>query len=214
MRVVRIAHAIARSVRRAGGRLVDRALGMETAAAEGHAALGFGPDTGGHYVATPWLALLRLRRALGRLSVSGEDVFVDYGSGKGRVVLVAARYPFKRVVGVEVSARLNRIAAANVRRTARRLACADVRLVTANAADYAVPPDATVFYLYNPFKHGVFRAVVDRICDSLAAAPRRVTIVYANPVMHDHLLARGFILTKDLGYTRVYTNAPAARFAA
>src|SRR5579864_6881023 len=32
-----------------------------------------------------------------------NDVLVDYGSGKGRVLVLAAHYPFRRVIGVEVA---------------------------------------------------------------------------------------------------------------
>jgi hypothetical protein len=39
--------------------------------------------------------------------------FIDYGSGKGRVLLLAARLPFRRVVGVEHSPTLHRIAEKN-----------------------------------------------------------------------------------------------------
>lgn len=40
--------------------------------------------------------------------------FIDYGAGKGRVLLIAARYQFDRVVGVELSEPLIRVAAANI----------------------------------------------------------------------------------------------------
>jgi SAM-dependent methyltransferase len=33
-------------------------------------------------------------------------VFVDFGAGKGRTVLLAARHPFKKVIGVEFSGEL------------------------------------------------------------------------------------------------------------
>src|SRR4051812_13801299 len=32
-----------------------------------------------------------------------HDVFLDYGSGLGRVLLMAATFPFRRVIGVEYS---------------------------------------------------------------------------------------------------------------
>ena len=47
------------------------------------------------------------RRALGMIDVDpATDVFVDYGCGKGRVVVLAARRKFQRVIGVELSAEL------------------------------------------------------------------------------------------------------------
>lgn len=207
--------AVAGRVTRAGGRqpvmdmaslLVDRVLGIETARKVGNADLGFEPGTQGYYVATPWPALLHLWRVLRELDIHTQDVFIDYGSGKGRALLIAARFPFKRVIGVEMSPVLNRIAAANLRAT-RWLTRAEVELVPTNATAYVVPPDATVFYFYNPFKDDVFAAVVDRIFTSLDAVPRTITIIYTNPVMHDHLVARGLRMTQALGDTRVYANS-------
>jgi len=186
--------------------LVDRVLGIETARMVGHVDLEFGPEAGGGYVATPWPALVQLWRVLRGLSVSEEDVFIDYGSGKGRALLVAALFPFKRVIGVELSSALNRIAAANIR-AARYHLRAEVDLVTVDAASFMVVPDASVIYLYNPFKDDVFAAVVDRILASLATVPRTITIIYTNPIMHDHLIARGFVMTRAIADTRVYTNA-------
>jgi SAM-dependent methyltransferase len=196
----------------APGDLIDRALGIETARIVDHADLEFGPEAGGRYVATPWPALLHLWRVLRGLGIIRDDVFVDYGSGKGRALLVAAMFPFKRLIGVERSPALNRVAAANLR-AARLRPRAEVDLVTADARAFVVPPDATVLYFYNPFKHDVFAAVVGRILASLAASPRTITIIYTNPVMHDHLIARGFVMSGELGDTRVYTNGdPGHRF--
>lgn len=42
--------------------------------------------------------------------------FVDFGSGKGRVFLVAASFPFKEVVGVEFSPEFHEIALENIAR--------------------------------------------------------------------------------------------------
>src|ERR1700733_6367017 len=42
--------------------------------------------------------------------------FVDVGSGKGRALLLAMDYPFREILGVELSPELDRIARANVAR--------------------------------------------------------------------------------------------------
>ena len=46
-----------------------------------------------------------------------DDVFIDLGSGMGRMVLEAARYPFKRVIGVELVEQLHDLARANLAST-------------------------------------------------------------------------------------------------
>jgi len=79
--------------------------------------------------ARPFQDLLR------RLDLPAGGTFVDVGSGKGRVLLLAARHPFKRVVGIEFSpslceqARRNiEIFRAQVPRSARRVLPSRLRL--------------------------------------------------------------------------------------
>jgi predicted RNA methylase len=78
--------------------------------------------------------------------------FIDFGSGKGRVLLVASHYPFRQVVGVEFSPELHEIAKENIRRyqnPARR--CQAVHSICADAATFALPEHACVLYFNNPF---------------------------------------------------------------
>lgn len=123
------------------------------------------------------------RAAMAEVEVRpGEDVFLDYGSGKGRALIMAAQYPFRRIIGVEISAALNAEARANLDRCAGRLRCAAIELWTGSAAEYPVPPDASVVFLYNPFHGEILRQVLRSLRASLDAHPRRMTIVYNNPV--------------------------------
>jgi hypothetical protein len=133
-----------------------------------------------------------LRRVLPARSVGPDDVFIDFGSGLGRIVyLAAARYPFKRVVGVEIAEELNRQAEAYIEHNRGRLLCQQIELVTAPAQDYPIPPDMTVAYFANPFMGAVFEAVIGNIVESLRAHPRHLRILYSNPIMGDHLLRSG-----------------------
>ncbi len=43
-----------------------------------------------------------------------EFTFVDLGSGKGRTLLMASEYPFRRIVGVEILPELHRAAEKNI----------------------------------------------------------------------------------------------------
>lgn len=109
------------------------------------------------YAATDWLTLWR---GLSYLDAGPDDVFVDIGSGKGRAVLVAAMYPFRRVIGLELSPSLNAIARANVERSLHRLRCKDVELVTADATQWELPDDVTVVFLANPYISEPFRQTI------------------------------------------------------
>ncbi len=142
-----------------------------------------------HYQPSGWTWL---RRALGRRGVGPGEVFADLGSGKGRVVLQAARtYPFERVIGVEISEPLTAIARENLERERESLRCRNVELVTADAVDWQVPDDLTIAYFYYPFTGAVFERVVAGLVDSLERAPRRMRIVYACPALPEAIEASG-----------------------
>jgi hypothetical protein len=126
-----------------------------------------------------------LHRALRGMGVTSADVFIDYGSGKGRVVYQAARYPFGRVIGVEIAEELNRMARANIDHARDRLVCQDIELVTADATKYELPDDVTYAYFFTPFEGDVFRAVLRNIVASLDRAPRRLTLLWVSQSDHD-----------------------------
>src|SRR5438309_12076494 len=65
------------------------------------------------YVPTDYRGFQRILNAL-RVR-PGKDVFLDFGSGMGRAIIMAAKYPFRKIYGVEVAPQLNEIARQNVR---------------------------------------------------------------------------------------------------
>jgi hypothetical protein len=160
---------------------------------------------------------LDLRRALPKRDVGPKDVFVDFGSGKGRIVYQAARYPFARVIGVEISAKLNQVAQANIDRNTQKLTCQNVELVTVDAAAFVIPDDVTVAYFYHPFTDQTFRIVIDNIVESIDHNPRRVKLIYQWPLMESYILETGrFKLARTLKHGRrnlrriaVYVHEPA-----
>ena len=133
------------------------------------------------YRASGWTLL---GRVIDRHEVGRSDVFVDFGSGKGRVVYQAARYPFARVVGVEISPELNRIAEENIERNRSKLACEDVELITADLVVFEVPDDMTIAYFFLPVTGASFRRAVENVIASLDRQPRRVKLIYAYPFAH------------------------------
>jgi precorrin-6B methylase 2 len=140
------------------------------------------------YEPTGWSVL---RTLLPRSDVRPTDVFVDFGSGMGRMVQQAARYPFARVIGVELSERLNEIARSNFERNKGRVKCQSVEFVTCDAGEFSVPDDMTHAYLFNPFVGETFRKVVQNIIASVDRAPRRVLLVYETPTLREALEQTG-----------------------
>ena len=122
-------------------------------------------------------------------------MFADIGSGKGRVVFQAARrYPLRRVIGVELSAKLNDVARANLDAERDRLLCRNVELVTADVLEWAVPDDLTIAYLFNPFRGGVFAGFAERLAEAVARRRRPLRIIYVYPAEHDRLLQTGHVV--------------------
>lgn len=119
-------------------------------------------------------------RLLGKLDVDHRDfAFVDYGAGKGKVLLLAAAYPFARIVGVEFSPPLVEVARENVATLGAD--AARVELVLADATDFEPPPEPLVLYFFNPFDVTVLQPVLARVAASVHERPRPAYIVLTGP---------------------------------
>jgi hypothetical protein len=125
--------------------------------------------------------------SIGRLPIDfGEFVFVDLGSGKGRALLLASDYPFRRIVGVEIIPELHAVAGQNIAKYASpSQQCRNICLLRADAREFVFPEEPTVLYLFNPFPRRVLQEVLERFRESLTEHPRRAVIVYHNPVLQD-----------------------------
>jgi SAM-dependent methyltransferase len=139
------------------------------------------------YFPTPYAELETVLRSLGP---GPDDVFVDIGSGKGRALAIAARFPFARIVGVEISPELCESARALVARAGGGFQCRDIEIVEADAGGFEIPADATILYLYNPFHGPRLESLFDAIAASLEAHPRRLTILYNNPAHFEPIESR------------------------
>ena len=130
--------------------------------------------------------------------------FVDLGAGMGRVVLLAARRPFRAVIGVEVSPALVEIARENLASVRDPLRVArDVKIVRSDAADYLFPRGDLVVYMYNPFRGLVLERVLANL--QAAAQQRQIIVLYHTPVERAAVDALpGVELIADLGFGLAY----------
>jgi len=129
-------------------------------------------------------------RTMAHLPIRHEDfVFIDFGSGKGKCLFMAARYPFRKIVGVELSEELVEVARRNAARyRSREQRCVNLETFHANAASFPLPLDPSVYYFYNPFLDAdVMSKVLENIRCSLEAKPRSAYIVYFQPLHRDLL---------------------------
>jgi SAM-dependent methyltransferase len=108
--------------------------------------------------------------------------FIDLGSGKGRALLLAAMYPFARIIGVEVQPELDAIAHQNIERFANSgQRCHRIDSLCSDAREYAFPPTDLVVYLFNPFPDYVLREVLANLVASARRTPRSVFVLYNAP---------------------------------
>ena len=152
-----------------------------------------GPPTseGVHYTPLPYPMIFRMLRSL---NLTADDVFVDVGCGKGRVVCCASRLPIRKVVAIELNGELLDLAVANAAKVRGRRAPVEPIRLSAEAYEYA---NATVVYLYNPFNARITGLVMGNLLSSQLRRPRPVRVVYANPIHEAELQRHGWLEKYD-----------------
>lgn len=109
--------------------------------------------------------------------------FVDIGCGKGRALLLASLYPFREVIGVEISPALVRAAEANIRKFKEPAQkCRNLRTLVQDGGAYEPPANDCVLFLNNPFGHAVMERLVATVERSLRDAPRKLYVIYLTPL--------------------------------
>src|SRR6476646_8806244 len=120
------------------------------------------------------------------------STFVDLGSCKRRALLLAANYPFHRIVGVEFAPELHEVALRNVQHLRHQgVGCTQIELIHGDATAYDFPDTPTVLYLFNPFGGQIVQKVAERAMMSWQSARRPFTIIYVNPVHADRFREAG-----------------------
>ncbi len=125
-----------------------------------------------------------VRRALSALGDIKDYALVDLGCGKGRATAVATEFPFREVIGVELSAELAATARANAAIVARRFPDRpQVTIVEANVVDFPLPPGKLVFFNYHSFGQQLIAQIIGRFEAALASGELpHMFFVYLNPV--------------------------------
>jgi SAM-dependent methyltransferase len=108
-----------------------------------------------------------------------EFNFIDLGSGKGRVLLMAADYPFKRIIGVEFMPALHRAAQKNISGFASdRQRCRQIETLCMDARNFQFPDGPLVVYLFNPFSEATFAQILENLRRSVEESLRTIYIAY------------------------------------
>jgi SAM-dependent methyltransferase len=133
-----------------------------------------------------------------------EFTFIDIGSGKGRALLMAAEYPFRRIVGVELLPELHRIAQENIvkHKSDSRL-CFAIEALCGDARKFVFPPEPLVLYLFNPLPEAGLTEMLGNLETSLQNQPRPVIVLYHNPLLEHVLGSKPWL--KKIGGTHQYS---------
>ena len=162
-------------LKRAQWRLHEQRYGIRTEGVIPMSELGIDNDEAGEYQPTDYTDFAKIMRALA-LEPS-EHVFIDYGAGMGRVMVLAAGQGFRRVLGIEHSTELVEIAKANIEHARPKLKCHDIALIAGDAATYRLPQDTSVLYFNNSFRGELLERVLSNIRAFSMTAPRPVLVV-------------------------------------
>ena len=178
----------------------DRQFGVETSGMIWgdalKAAAGDGEDAAywatGYYGVAPsvlWGGLDALGLAWKRFT------FVDVGCGKGRAMMLATRYPFREVRGVELSPELAGLAEENLARFAAewREREVPVTVVVGDATTFALPAGPLVLWLFHPFAAPVMRRFLANVERALEREPREIWMMYSNPELHPMIAAQPWL---------------------
>jgi SAM-dependent methyltransferase len=141
--------------------------------------------------------IVRWRR-LKPLAPIDEFTFIDLGAGMGRALLLAAEFPFRAVLGVELNPTLARIGARNLKLwRAAGQARAPMRILCRDAAEFSLPPGPCVAFLFNPFNGPVLRGILRNWVSQLVSQPGKLDILYVNNEQEN-------VLRQQAGFTRLF----------
>ncbi|MBV6452347.1 MAG: hypothetical protein MHPDNHAH_03104 [Anaerolineales bacterium] len=111
-----------------------------------------------------------------------KSCFVDFGSGKGKAMFMAAERGFRRIIGVEFSIELVEINRKNLEIFKQKTKSkAEFEILHLDASEYAIPADANLLFFSNPFNEALTAKVIGNILKSYEQSPREIWVVHLHP---------------------------------
>lgn len=105
--------------------------------------------------------------------------FIDFGSGRGRILLGASEYNFNRITGVEFSQELHDSAVANLKSYQNKhQKCFDVESICEDAVTFSLPNSNNVYFFFAPFQGKILKQVLHNLKNSYLKHPRPMYIIY------------------------------------
>jgi SAM-dependent methyltransferase len=158
--------------------------------------------------AVPFMRLMRL------LNLPKENVFVDLGSGKGRALMLAAKYGFRKIIGIEFSGDLCGKARINIKKFLQKSPSrSQIEIIESDVAKYQLSDDETVFFMFDPFNAPVLTQVLQNIDASVKRKPRMIWLIYGTP-REQEIIVRSGVFTQNQRHMvigveyRIFSNQP------
>lgn len=118
--------------------------------------------------------------------------FLDIGCGKGRALCMAAHAGFRQVTGIDFSKALCDMAKENLIITKQTIPLLEYKVINNDAFYFEIPDDVDCIFFFNPFDDIIMSAVVNNITESLQNNPRKISVIYVNPLHKEYFLKAGF----------------------
>lgn len=133
-----------------------------------------------------------LENFFSRINLKEYHHFVDIGCGKGRAICVAASFGAKKITGVELSKDLCVSAKENLQETKEKYPDFIYDVYNNDAFYFHIEKDVDCIFMFNPFDETIMSGVLENIEASLQKNPRKITVIYINPLQKHLFLESGF----------------------
>lgn len=146
------------------------------------------------------------KKALSSFKIDeAKSCFVDFGSGKGKAMFMAAERGFRKVIGVEFSIELVETCRKNLEIFKQRSKSkTQFEIIHMDASQYEIPTEANLLFFSNPFNEMLTTKVIDNILRSYEKAPREMWVIHLYPKENmafarhlrfqlEHKMSEGFI---------------------
>jgi len=144
------------------------------------------------YFPTPYYIILKVFSLIEKNL--HNSIFIDFGSGAGRVLTFVSIFKPKKIIGIEFSKNLHSLAKKNLMMCFKRCSNIDWELFHINALNYKIPKDSNVFFFYDPFNENIMIKIIKKIKFSLDKNLRQIFIIYISPQHKSIFLKFGFRL--------------------
>ena len=119
---------------------------------------------------------------MGSLGIDFSNyLFIDVGSGKGKMLLLASHFSFAEIIGIEYAPGLHAVALKNIQELKTKTRTrTNIVSINADALTWDFPNRPAIYFLYNPFDLATTKAFFVKL-DQHAERTRAATLmIYGN----------------------------------